>query len=87
MLTNVRVLAIGQNVQEKNGERVVVGSNATLELDPRQAETIILAQRVGQLSLTLRSMLDAAKADETPERPDDKALTVVRFGVATQGGR
>jgi pilus assembly protein CpaB len=37
ILTNVRVLAIGQNVQNKNGEPVVVGSNATLELDPKQA--------------------------------------------------
>ena len=35
------------------------GSNATLELDPVEAETVILAQRVGQLSLTLRSVLDA----------------------------
>ncbi|HZY11983.1 MAG TPA: RcpC/CpaB family pilus assembly protein [Beijerinckiaceae bacterium] len=33
ILSNVRVLAIGQNVQNKNGEAVVVGSNATLELD------------------------------------------------------
>ena len=59
LLRNIRVLAIGQNVQEKNGQPVVVGSNATLELDPAQAETIILAQRTGQLSLTLRSMQDA----------------------------
>ena len=33
ILSNVRALAIGQNVQNKNGEAVVVGSNATLELD------------------------------------------------------
>jgi len=36
-LSNVRVLSIGQNVQNKNGEAVVVGSNATLELVPKQA--------------------------------------------------
>ena len=30
ILTNVRVLAIGQNVQEENGKKVVVGGNATL---------------------------------------------------------
>jgi len=29
ILTNVRVLAIGQNFQEKNGERVITGANAT----------------------------------------------------------
>jgi pilus assembly protein CpaB len=36
-----------------------MGANATLELTPFQAETIVLAQRVGQLSLILRSMTDA----------------------------
>jgi pilus assembly protein CpaB len=82
ILSNVLVLAIGQNVQEKNGERVVVGSNATLEVEPRQAEALILAQRTGQLSLTLRSMLDASHADD-PSVADSqgKGVTVVRFGV------
>lgn len=88
VLTNIRVLAIGQNVQEKNGEKVVVGSNATLEVDPRQAELLVLAQRVGQLSLTLRSMADIVKpANETvvPDVPE-RGPSVIRFGVA-QGGR
>jgi pilus assembly protein CpaB len=86
ILSNVRVLAIGQNVQNKNGEAVVVGSNATLELDPKQAELIILAQRTGQLSLTLRAMVDANKtADNLPtDTSEDSALTIVRFGVAAQ---
>jgi pilus assembly protein CpaB len=34
------VLAIDQTVEEKNGQRVVVGKTATLELAPRQAETL-----------------------------------------------
>jgi pilus assembly protein CpaB len=86
ILSNVRVLAIGQNVQEKNGERVVVGSNATLELDPRQSEVVILAQRTGQLSLTLRSMLDSNAAAQAPlpEQKTDKGITIVRSGVPTQ---
>src|SRR5580698_4792196 len=37
ILTNVRVLAIDQTVEEKNGQRVVVGKTATLELPPRLA--------------------------------------------------
>lgn len=81
LLKNVRVLAIGQTVQEKNGEKVVVGSNATLELDPRQAEMITLAQRVGQLSLTLRSMMDANKPEVVINDDSDRTMTVVRFGV------
>lgn len=89
ILRNVRVLAIGQRIEEKNGERVVVGSNATLELTPRQAEKIVLAQRVGQLSLALRSMLDANKKKDNAE-PDDSnngGMTIVRFGIATSTGK
>jgi pilus assembly protein CpaB len=80
LLRNVKVLAIGQNIQERNNQRVVVGSNATLELTPRQAETIILAQRVGQLSLILRSMADnKVSATDPIQRPS--TMTIVRYGV------
>lgn len=79
LLRNIRVLAIGQNVQDKNGQSVVVGSNATLELDPIEAETIILAQRSGQLSLTLRSVLDQNQDAGGTEKVD-KTMTVVRYG-------
>ncbi|HRI92911.1 MAG TPA: Flp pilus assembly protein CpaB [Accumulibacter sp.] len=83
VLTNVRVLAIGQNVQERNGERYITGQTATLELDPLQTEQVMLAQKVGSLSLALRSLQDAAKNDEVrqPQRRDT-GLTVVRFGVS-----
>lgn len=84
LLRNVRVLAIGQNIQERNGEKVVVGETATLELDPRQVETVILAQRLGQLSLSLRSLQDAGKPDNTVTNTDDTSLTVVRYGTASQ---
>ncbi|MDE2362652.1 MAG: Flp pilus assembly protein CpaB [Hyphomicrobiales bacterium] len=88
ILRNVKVLAIGPNVQTENGKSVVAGSNATLELDPRQAEFIIQAQRSGQLSLVLRNMTDAiqdpAATDVQPDaKPDDRALTIIRFGIAS----
>jgi pilus assembly protein CpaB len=83
LLRNVKVLAIGQNIEDKNGQPVVVGSNATLELDPAQAETIILAQRTGQLSLVLRSMLDASADTAAPTKQDDQHTTIVRYGVAS----
>ena len=38
ILSNVRVLAIDQTVEEKNGQKVVVGKTATLELKPEQSE-------------------------------------------------
>ena len=85
ILTNVRVLAIDQTVEEKNGQRVVVGKTATLELAPREAETLVLAQRLGSLSLALRSITDAhndTKADDNSDRRNG-SVNVIRFGVTT----
>jgi pilus assembly protein CpaB len=84
ILNNVRVLAIGQNVQEKNGERVVVGETATLELDPGQAEQITLNQRTGTLALALRSMVDINKPDEKRPKSAGSGMTIVRFGVSQE---
>lgn len=84
ILTNIRVLAIGQNIQEKNGERVVVGETATLELDPSQAEQITLHQRAGSLALALRSMADANKLDEPRASGPSGTVTIVRFGVSQE---
>ena len=92
LLTNVRVLAIGQNIQEKNGERVVVGTSATLELNPEQVEAIILGQRTGQLHLALRAMVDSTQPVHlnplagSIDDSDTNALTVVRFGVTNPLG-
>jgi pilus assembly protein CpaB len=86
ILTNIKVLAIGQQVQERNGERVVVGETATLELDPRQVEVVTLAQRSGTLSMALRSLADAGQIIP-PEANERQGLTLVRFGVTTQSAR
>jgi pilus assembly protein CpaB len=84
LLRNIRVLAIGQNIQERNGEKVVVGETATLELEPRQVEIVLLAQRLGQLSLALRSLQDASKPEDQIVRSEDTTLTIVRYGTASQ---
>jgi pilus assembly protein CpaB len=85
ILSNVRVLAIDQTVEEKNGLRVVVGKTATVELAPRQAETLALSRQLGTLSLALRSLVDSDK--DKPESNDDAGrrgnLNVVRFGVTS----
>ena len=47
ILSNVRVLAIDQTVEEKGGQRVVVGKTATLELTQRQAETLVMSRTHG----------------------------------------
>jgi pilus assembly protein CpaB len=86
ILTNVRVLAIDQNVQEKDGQKVVVGKTATLELTPRQTEVLAVSQQLGTLSLALRSIADASH--DAPKTEDTlggrrRGVNVVRFGVGT----
>ena len=86
VVSNVRVLAMGQTVETKNGEAVVTGATSTLELDPRQAEIVLLAQRSGTLALELRPLVDAHPADGSgavAESPGDGSLTIVRYGVTT----
>lgn len=65
ILTNVRVLAIDQQIQEnQDGTKAVVGTTATLELTPEQAQVIAVAQQMAdRLTLALRSVADAQEAD------------------------
>jgi pilus assembly protein CpaB len=89
ILSNVRVLAIGQNIEEQNGKKVVTGENATLELDPVQVNLILLAQHEGNsnpLHLVLRSLADSGGAAQTVVSASG-GLTVVRYGAAQQASR
>lgn len=86
ILSDVRVLAIGQNVTEKDGKKVIIGKTATLELTPRQVETVELSRQIGSLSLALRSIADVGKKTPKSESDDNAkrdAVNVVRFGVTT----
>jgi pilus assembly protein CpaB len=85
ILSNVRVLAIDQTVEEKNGQRVVVGKTATLELRPRQAETLALSRQLGTLSLALRSLVDSDRdKPETGQEDGPRgSVNMVRFGLST----
>jgi pilus assembly protein CpaB len=86
ILQNVRVLAIDQAIAEKDGQQVVVGRTATLELLPAQTETLAAARQAGTLSLALRPLVDASASGDGPQsgaaRPAaPKAPNVIRFGV------
>jgi pilus assembly protein CpaB len=86
ILQNVRVLAVDQAVEEKGGQRVVVGRTVTLELTPQQAETLARAHELGTLSLSLRSLMDSQSSmpmggDDHKEKAN--SLNTVRFGVST----
>ena len=80
ILTNVRVLAIDQTVEEKNGQRVVVGKTATLELTSRMSEQLALAHQLGTLSLALRSLVDSGTKQVEDKGPGDSI--VVYRGVS-----
>jgi pilus assembly protein CpaB len=92
ILHNVKVLAIGSRLgetgttggpEDPEDPRADVFSEAiaTLELDPGQAETIINAGRVGQLSLALRSIADFAETpDERQQRPANQTVRLIKYG-------
>src|SRR6266545_798121 len=83
ILSNIRVLAIDQTVEDKNGQRVVVGKTATLELSPQQSEMLARAKLMGVLTMSLRSIVDFDGAnDEDSNTEARRNINVVRFGVS-----
>ena len=101
VVRNLRVLATDQraNAVDEAGKPVVkTFSNVTLEVTPRIAEKIAVAQNIGQLSLALRSIadnraeLDAAIAlsdVNLPEGEDAAAekTAIARIAAAPEDGR
>ncbi|WP_040489713.1 Flp pilus assembly protein CpaB [Fulvimarina pelagi] len=60
VLRNLRVLAIDQTIEDAEGQRNVVGSVATLEVDGEQAEALTAAQQIAdRFVLSLRSLADS----------------------------
>ncbi len=91
VLTNVRVLAIDQQIEEqKDGEKAVVGTTATLELTPDQSKVIAVAQQMAdRLTLVLRSVADAAEpdtasADYLLSGSEATAIQVIKSGSITK---
>jgi pilus assembly protein CpaB len=82
ILTNIKVLAIDQTVSEQEGEPVVVGKTATLELDPRQVELITAAEASGTLSLSLRAIADTDELASSTEEKQSNTIRVFRAGRA-----
>jgi len=102
ILRNVRVLAIDQTFKEVEGEQVVVGKTATLEMLPAQAEDFALAAAQGELALALRPLADRGRADQVPtsvaaepssgsSNRQGASVRILRYGaettVTTMAGR
>jgi pilus assembly protein CpaB len=91
LFRNVRVLAIGQQIETKEGNKAAQGGNtATLELTPRQAETLALANSMGEISLSLRSIADTDRggpgldADSLANDDRGSGVRVLKYGVPTR---
>lgn len=63
MLKNVRVLALDQKMNDQVTEPKVA-QIATLEVSPKQAETMALITEIGTVSLALRSMANDPEAEK-----------------------
>jgi pilus assembly protein CpaB len=93
LFRNVRVLAIGQQLEAKEGKKGADGTTATLELDPLQAEMLALSKNQGEITLALRSIadfsrdgvgMDAAKNAKAKEPPRSDGMRVIKYGVRSR---
>lgn len=69
LMENVRILAIDQVFGDAQGT-FAIGSTATVELPPREARLLIMAKRLGKVSLALRSARDANEGGPVAARTD-----------------
>jgi pilus assembly protein CpaB len=88
LFRNVKVLAIGQLIEAKdNSKRGAEGNTATMELSPRQAELLALANTMGEITLTLRSIADIQSETEDGSNPlaqRGSSIRVLRYGVKSR---
>jgi len=78
LLQNIKVLGIDQDANEDRDKPGVVKA-VTLEVTPVQAQKLVLAQRLGQLSLALRNVTNVEA-----EKPKTVTLKDLRVGEVNQ---
>jgi pilus assembly protein CpaB len=91
LFRNVRVMAIGQQIETKEGKKSadVSASTATLELTPKQAEMMALANSMGEITLSLRSVADLSSDPERAggldlNKPQNNSVRIVRYGAKSR---
>ena len=91
ILQNIKVLAVDQTAATDTNEPIIVRA-VTLEVSPKQAETLVLARTEGQIQLTLRNPMQlepevvakpapkipSRKRPTRPTRPTSTTVTVIR---------
>ncbi|MGE0700266.1 MAG: Flp pilus assembly protein CpaB [Hyphomicrobiaceae bacterium] len=85
---DIRVLAIGQRIEVKEGQKNADGNTATLELAADEAEELVLARSKGEITLVLRSIADFNKKEpDGASKKETKAsstVKVLRYGVKSR---
>lgn len=91
LFRNVRVIAIGQQIETKEGKKAADGAaqTATLELTPRQAEMMAIANAMGEITLSLRSVADlstdpAASGGMDFNKQRGNSVRVLRYGAKSR---
>ena len=91
LFRNVRVIAIGQQLETKEGKKSADSSatTATLELTPRQSEMMALANSMGEITLSLRSVADLSSDPERAGGLDfnkqrNNSIRVMRYGAMSR---
>ena len=96
VIRNIRVLATDQriNARDENGNQIPAPiATVTLEATPRIAEKIMVAQTIGQLSLSLRSLADnnaeleraiASGEVQVPQTDDPNSERHMLIAIANQ---
>ena len=82
LLQNIKVLAIDQSAAppKANGQ-TQLGSTATLEVTPQEAEILAMAKARGDVTMTLRSYADVNAATDNA---GGKTVQIIRNGQATE---
>ena len=76
----MRVLAIGQLIEAKEGKKLAEGNTVTLELTSQQAEELAAANSEGEISLVLRSIADIKGGDEKV----NTQVRIMRYGAKSR---
>lgn len=87
LFRNVRVLAIGNQLEAKEDQKNAEGNVATLELTSQQSEMLALANAMGEISLALRSVADLNLDNDqnVARKPEEGGtISIMRYGVKTR---
>ena len=79
VLSNIRVLAIDQNIEAPKAAKSIVGATATLEVTPADAELLMRAKAQGTLFLSLRAYTDTGGPSGALTRETTAQSNIVRI--------